>query len=50
MTSSSAIVFQWDTLQAYCQQIGLPGLETELAAELEARGKGRVVRHDDRSM
>ena len=48
MTPASAVVFQWDTLQAYCRQIGMPGLEEEIAAEIEARGKGMVVRHDDR--
>ncbi len=43
MTPASAVVFQWDTLQAYCRSIGLPGLEIELAAELQARGKAKVM-------
>ena len=43
MTSASGVIYHWDTLQAYCRQIGLPGLESELATELETRGYGKVV-------
>ncbi len=43
MMTTAAVTLQWDTLQAYCRSIGLPGLETELAAELQARGKAKVM-------
>jgi hypothetical protein len=45
MMTTAAVTLQWDTLQAYCKSIGLPGLEIELAAEHadRTRGKAKVV-------
>lgn len=42
-TKTPEVVISMDTLQAYCQQLGMLGLEIELAEEIQARGKAKVV-------
>lgn len=49
MISSPGIVFQWETIRAYCHRIGLPGLEEVFADELAARGY-KMIRGNENDM